>query len=187
MSGVGLFARPGVYLILGRHGAPKQYVAYRIWTSCCSEQFRGPFANAGDVNGDGVDDIILGEPSVGFPNGKGLFGIYSGDTTVVLSVSEMPGSQPSEFNLSQNYPNPFNSSTIIAYSVPKKSFVTLKVYGILGQEMQELYAGERETGLYRITFNADKLSSGEYYYRVTGRPLDGSPSTTQTKTMTLVK
>ena len=171
MSGVGLFSRPGVYLILGRQGIPKQYVAYRIWTSCCNEQFRGSFADAGDVNGDGVDDIIIGESDAGFPKAKGLFGIYSGDTTIILSVHEPSGFRPSEFNLSQNYPNPFNPLTTIKYSILKKTFVRIRIFDSSGREVTSLVNQEQGAGDYSVVWrgqdrNGAIVASGAYYYQL---------------------
>ncbi|MDR3610380.1 MAG: T9SS type A sorting domain-containing protein [Ignavibacteriaceae bacterium] len=74
--------------------------------------------------------------------------------------------KPSSFELSQNYPNPFNPSTKINYSIAKKSFVTLKIYNILGKEMTTLINGEKDPGNYNITFNAGKLATGVYLYRL---------------------
>ncbi len=71
-----------------------------------------------------------------------------------------------EFQLSQNYPNPFNPTTTISYSVPKTSFVTLKVYDVLGRELETLVKGERSQGNYKIIFNASRLASGMYIYRM---------------------
>ncbi len=72
----------------------------------------------------------------------------------------------SGFNLSQNYPNPFNPTTIINYSVPKISFVTVKVYDMLGREVAALVNEEKKVGNYSINFNASSLASGVYFYRM---------------------
>ena len=72
----------------------------------------------------------------------------------------------SEFNLSQNYPNPFNPSTIIAYSIPQRSNVSLKIYDVLGKEIATLIDEQKEAGLYDIKFDASKLSSGVYIYSI---------------------
>ena len=71
-----------------------------------------------------------------------------------------------DFCLSQNYPNPFNSTTKIGYSIPKTSFVTLKVYDILGREVAALVNGEKPAGNYEVEFNGNGLSSGIYFYKI---------------------
>jgi len=76
------------------------------------------------------------------------------------------GMLPKEFELGQNYPNPFNSKTQIEYWIPKSSYLTLKVYNILGQEITSLFEGFRNPGKYTVTFDASELSSGVYLYRM---------------------
>ena len=71
---------------------------------------------------------------------------------------------PSEFDLKQNYPNPFNPLTEIEFSIAKQSFVSLKVYDLLGREVANLVNEELREGNYSATFNASKLSSGTYIY-----------------------
>ena len=69
-----------------------------------------------------------------------------------------------EYKLMQNYPNPFNPSTIIDYSIAENSFVSLKVYDILGNEVAELVNEYKSMGEYQIEFNAAELPSGIYLY-----------------------
>ena len=69
---------------------------------------------------------------------------------------------PQDFSLSQNYPNPFNPSTKIEYSLPEQSFVQLRVYDILGNEVAELVNEEQSAGTYRTDFTANNLASGFY-------------------------
>lgn len=73
---------------------------------------------------------------------------------------------PKAYNLAQNYPNPFNPATQISYSVPKSSYITLKVYNLLGEEIATLFEGMRQPGNYNITFNAKELTSGVYLYQL---------------------
>ena len=70
------------------------------------------------------------------------------------------------FYLSQNFPNPFNPSTTINYSLPKTSFVTIKVYDILGREISTLINSEKLPGNYEIKFDGINLSSGIYFYQM---------------------
>lgn len=71
---------------------------------------------------------------------------------------------PTEFSVKQNYPNPFNPATVISYSVAENSFITLKVYDVLGNEVSDLVNEIKEPGNYSISFDASKLSSGIYFY-----------------------
>ncbi len=70
------------------------------------------------------------------------------------------------FFLSQNYPNPFNPLTTISYSIPKTNFVTLKIYDMLGREIQTLINEVQEPDKHSINFDASKLSSGVYFYKL---------------------
>ncbi len=73
---------------------------------------------------------------------------------------------PTNFVLHQNYPNPFNPSTTISFTIPKSSYVTLKVYDVLGREVAELVNGDLQAGSHSINFDASRLSSGTYFYRL---------------------
>jgi hypothetical protein len=86
-----------------------------------------------------------------------------------------------EFSLGQNYPNPFNPSTTIEFAIPQASFVRLRVYNILGQEVRSLVNEFKEAGLHKINFYAKELNSGMYVYKIEANGL------TQTRKMTLIK
>jgi len=73
---------------------------------------------------------------------------------------------PNQFNLSQNYPNPFNPTTTIKYQIPELSFVTLKIYDVLGNEITNLVNEEKSAGSYEVDFNATTLPSGIYFYKL---------------------
>ncbi len=81
---------------------------------------------------------------------------------IVDAVRPEPPSVPSTFTLDQNYPNPFNPTTIIRYSVPKRSFVTLSVYNVLGQLVKTLVQDEKSPGTYEVSFDGSSLPSGVY-------------------------
>jgi Secretion system C-terminal sorting domain len=84
----------------------------------------------------------------------------------VLAVKQRPGPRPIKYELAQNYPNPFNPTTNINYTVPRKGFVTLRVYNVLGQEVATLFSGVQNAGNYVASFNAARFASGVYFYRL---------------------
>jgi len=86
-----------------------------------------------------------------------------------------------EFRLDQNYPNPFNLSTLIRYNLPVNSIVSLKVYDILGREVESLVNGLQAAGLHIIELNGNTLASGVYFYRLEAGPF------INTKKLVLVK
>jgi hypothetical protein len=73
---------------------------------------------------------------------------------------------PLVYSLEQNYPNPFNPSTTIKYSIAEDGFVKLVVYNLLGEEVTTLVSNEQKAGRYEVVFDASKLSSGVYMYRL---------------------
>jgi hypothetical protein len=81
---------------------------------------------------------------------------------------------PTTSKLAQNYPNPFNPTTTIDYSLSTDSWVTLKVYNILGQEIAVLLNCLTSAGDHRFNFNGDNLSTGIYLYKLTASGINGS-------------
>jgi hypothetical protein len=73
---------------------------------------------------------------------------------------------PSSFVLHQNYPNPFNPSTIISFSIPSRSFVSLRIFDLIGRRVATLINEYQNAGTHFATFNATNLSSGIYFYRL---------------------
>lgn len=111
---------------------------------------------------------------------KTVYRINGGDAmtgpSIVLGITgieqQNEGSViPKEFSVSQNYPNPFNPSTVINYEIPKTSFVSIKIYNMLGQEIKTLINSEKQPGTYSVQWNGDnefgqKVASGAYIYRI---------------------
>lgn len=94
---------------------------------------------------------------------------------------EENGTVPTVFNLDQNYPNPFNPTTIISYSLPEAVSVSLKVFDVLGREVQTLVNDVKNAGTYTVEFNANNLPSGVYIYRIE------TPNYSSVKKMLLIK
>jgi hypothetical protein len=86
---------------------------------------------------------------------------------ITVSVKEITGTVvPEAFALFQNYPNPFNPTTTISFSLPSRSFVSLKIFDLLGKEVTTIVSGEMQEGSYSRTWNAANISSGIYFYRL---------------------
>ena len=92
-------------------------------------------------------------------------GIYK--KNLITDVNEIIENKLLGYILYQNHPNPFNPTTTITYQISENSFITLKVYDILGNEISTLVAEEKFSGRYQITFDGSSLSSGVYFYVLT--------------------
>jgi len=108
-------------------------------------------------------------------------GVFRRPLSELVDVKDSRSSLPKEFSLHQNYPNPFNPTTTINYSIPKSSSVTIKVYDLLGREISTLVNEKKPVGNYSVQFNASKLVSGVYFYRLQAGDF------TQTKKLILLK
>ncbi len=115
------------------------------------------------------------------------FGSGTANDIVTIKYTEGPTSVsspeniPELFSLLQNYPNPFNPATVISFYINQYSFVSLKVYDILGNEIENLINEYKAPGNYQLTFSGENISSGVYYYKLQA----GSYS--QVKKMVLIK
>jgi hypothetical protein len=89
-----------------------------------------------------------------------------GRDDLTTSVENPQEEIPQSFALSQNYPNPFNPITNFRFRISDFGFVSLKVFDLLGREIATLVNGEKKAGKYEITFNAENLPSGIYFYRL---------------------
>ena len=89
-------------------------------------------------------------------------------------VKETASVLPTSYKLEQNYPNPFNPSTTIRYSIIHTTNVTLKVFDLLGREIQTLVNTMQAPGQYSVTLNAQNLGSGVYFYRLSAGTFTGT-------------
>jgi len=124
------------------------------------------------MGGFGVSSILVnisgnkaldGMVYAGTSDGK-IYRMNAGTITDVEEVEEVP----TTYALEQNYPNPFNPSTQIEFSIPQAGNYQLKVYNILGEEVVSLVNNELAPGKYSVSFDASRLASGIYIYRLAG-------------------
>lgn len=127
------------------------------------------FTKIGFVNGSGTScemkEYSFTDNSV--LNGKVIYRLLQIDfngTITKIGEIELDVELPEQFALFQNYPNPFNPSTKIKFETGKQTFVSLKVFDVLGNEVATLLNEEKQPGRYEIDFNAINLSSGVYFY-----------------------
>lgn len=127
------------------------------------------------------DSCFIGYGGV-FSSGSGFrdYGVTGGCSGTFIGI-ENNSLMVKGFELNQNYPNPFNPVTKISYSVLKNSFVNIKIFDVMGREVNELVNSFVNAGEHIIVFNAEDLCSGIYYYKME------SNNFSETKKMILVK
>lgn len=136
-------------------------------------------------------DTVWAEPKAGYilgggDDGTGIWSLMNGyngyfsknmaSTTGIINTNV-----PAQFSLSQNYPNPFNPSTKIRFALPSQVNVSLRVFDVTGKQVAELVNGSLQAGTHEYSFDASKLSSGVYFYRLEAKGF------TEVKKMMLVK
>jgi hypothetical protein len=110
-----------------------------------------------------------------YENGN-IYNFYTNGTTQTYTLLKtitdivQEEHQLQKFSLNQNYPNPFNPSTIIKYEIPELSFVTIKVFDVLGNEITTLVNEEKTIGNYEVEFDATNFPSGIYFYKLQSGP-----------------
>jgi subtilisin-like proprotein convertase family protein len=144
-----------------------------------------PFRNT-ELSGDWILRIFdKGTGNTGTLLNWGIYVIYAPS----VSIKEISKTIPESFSLFQNYPNPFNPTTKIRFEIPDRSpigtfgddNVVLKIYDILGREIQKLVNEKLKPGSYEVTFDGSNLPSGIYFYRLHAGDF------ADTKRMTLIK
>ncbi|MBK9097711.1 MAG: T9SS type A sorting domain-containing protein [bacterium] len=100
---------------------------------------------------------------IGVGNGGAIIKYRPDSTSGIIDADKLFAK---EFNLEQNYPNPFNPLTTISFSIPEKSFVNLKVFDIIGNEIETLFNGELSAGSHKVEFLGKNKTSGIYFYKL---------------------
>ncbi len=112
-----------------------------------------------------INDIEFIDDNTGYVVGN--VGLIKKTTTGgSVFIENNSSTVPSGFTLYQNYPNPFNPETVISYSLKRNSFVTLRIFDILGKEINSLINEKQNTGSYSVNFNGKNLPSGIYFYKL---------------------
>ncbi len=140
-----------------------------------------PVENFGSAYIDRNNNLVTTLWNYDYPNyySYGLW-FFNENGVTITDVKEQK-KLPVNYSLQQNFPNPFNPTTTISYQIPGTNKVTLKVFDVLGREIANLVDGYKEAGSYDVKFDAGKLPSGVYFYRLeVGRFV-------QTKKMILAK
>jgi hypothetical protein len=182
----------GSYLYAGgcSWGTTDQTVQlYRSRGDTLNSGFKGGFITGDTVYFRLWDHLAMkGYDAVGLVNGN--VPVFHIDSTLeltsltssnIISTAIETGNHPYQYSLGQNYPNPFNPTTQIKYAIAKPGMATLIVYDLLGRELCTLVNEVKQPGNYTASWNAAKLSSGVYFYRLK------SGSFAQTKKMVLLK
>ncbi len=151
------FASSGANVFAGTTGSGVYYSADsgRDWTQA---GLPGMYVNA---------ILIYGNDLYAAVNGSGVWHRPLSEMVAGVQAKPTPYA-PTSFRLMQNCPNPFNPSSTITFELSRESFVSLKVYNGLGQEVATLVNEEREAGRHEVLFNAATLPSGVYFYRLSG-------------------
>jgi outer membrane protein assembly factor BamB len=124
--------------------------------------------NTGAISEDGT--LYIGVHATIFETGltRTLYAIKD-NGSVDVNDHQLSSTQ---YALEQNYPNPFNPSTVISYSLPQNSEVTIKIYDVLGNEITTLIDEEKPAGNYELKWNAPDIAGGVYFYQMSAVPSD---------------
>lgn len=194
MSRPGGVGHEGYFYVIGAETSPAPAIQdsvfrFNVNTNTWETPIRGRGTGAasnywGVVSAKTIDNrvnIFIPGGSVTGATTWGLYIVRSGGCSLVTGIENTGTGIPDNFKLSQNYPNPFNPTTKIAFSIPVRELVVLKLYDITGKEVSTLANRTYEAGNYILDFNAGSLSSGIYFYTIT------AGSFRDTKKMMLIK
>ncbi|MBN2355744.1 T9SS type A sorting domain-containing protein [candidate division KSB1 bacterium] len=112
---------------------------------------------------------VVGQPVLGKQHDETVY-LYAGylfqSRRLITDVHPLPVTRPETYRLQQNYPNPFNPLTTIEFAVARTCKVAIKIYDIKGREVATIIEGPYQTGAYKVVFNAARLPTGVYFYRM---------------------
>jgi photosystem II stability/assembly factor-like uncharacterized protein len=166
------------YFVNKNTGFMTGYSGTLIKTTNCGDNWI--MQNSGILNED-LNNIFFLDSNIGWVIGNHGIILKTTDGGSSVWIKNNIEDVPQNYFLYQNYPNPFNPTTNIKYAIPKDGFVTIKIYDLLGREINKIVSETQKAGFYTVQFNGASLSSGVYFYRIK------SGSFVQTKKMVLIK
>jgi hypothetical protein len=120
----------------------------------------GPFVQTIDIRGD---DVFVGGAFT-YAGGKPSYFVARWNDNIVEVNEDI--SYPREFSLVSNYPNPFNNSTVIEFSIPEEAAVKIDIFDVMGKKIETIFEKTIIAGKHRVTWNAEDVASGIYFYRI---------------------
>ena len=172
---------------------PKPRPPYTTFGWALTYLFTDPYVGSDDVYGE---NYAIGDVKPGTYTIRALNNTYVRTVTVgagqVVNADPPTGLHDQEvfvdnYKLEQNYPNPFNPTTVISFQVPERSFIQLKVFDMLGNEVNTLVSEERAAGVYNEFFDAFNIASGVYVYTLVVQSVETGRVFRDSKKMMLVK
>ncbi len=143
------------------------------------------FDKTQNLGNSGISSAVVFNGNLFLGNANFLGGnevsVWKRPLAEIIGVIQLSSELPEKYLLSQNYPNPFNPSTKIKYEIKSSCAVTLKVFDLMGREIETLVNEKQSPGVYEAEFNGEFLSSGVYYYKIK------AGSFNETKKMILIK
>ncbi|MEZ4702377.1 MAG: choice-of-anchor D domain-containing protein [Rhodothermales bacterium] len=168
----------GTYVLIGADGAEEgrgaAYVLQRNGSSWLEKARLAPTDDGGEDGFGRVvalrgEDALIGAKNDSNGNGATAGSAYlialTGQVTIT-AVEPEPETAPVRFTLDQNYPNPFRGATTIPFALPEAGPVSLRVFDLLGREVETLFDGVEHAGVHAVVFDASRLAAGVYFYRM---------------------
>ena len=134
---------------------------YHLMAIACGDPYDSPCI---DMGAPTIIDTLL-DCDWGLGTERSDMGAYGGGE-VFVGIDEPIKNLPAKVSISQNYPNPFNISTMIKYELPQQSQVMIDIYDVLGRKVATLEDAIQPAGYHKLTWNAEGLSSGVYFYKI---------------------
>ncbi len=172
---------------------PKPRPPYTTYSYSLTYQFADSYIGSDDVYNENyaIGDVKPGTYTITALNGayRRVVTVFAGQVVNADATTNVENEKiiAEGFKLLQNFPNPFNPATVISFQLPERSFVQLKVYDLLGEEVATLVDQERKSGTYNETFRSSDLPSGIYVYSLIAQPLNGKPAYRDNRKMILLK